>query len=45
MNENSSPLHVGLDVHKETIMVIYAADDRSEVVTLGTLSTRLCNPV
>jgi transposase len=37
----ASTLFVGLDVHKETIAVAYAADDReAAVVAFGTIGTR-----
>ncbi len=40
----ASTLFVGLDVHKETIAVAYAADDReAEVVAFGTIGTRQCD--
>src|SRR2546426_267218 len=40
----ASTLFVGLDVHKETIAVAYAADDReAEVVAFGTIGTRPCD--
>ena len=38
---HSSPLFVGLDVHKETIAVAYVAEEReAEVLFLGTIGTR-----
>ena len=41
MEESSKTLYVGLDVHKDTITVAYAAEDRAtEVVTLGMIGTR-----
>ena len=41
MNESSKMLYVGLDVHKESIAVAYAPDDRgAEVVSLGAIGTR-----
>jgi len=41
MNESSKTLYVGLDVHKDSIAVAYAPDDRgAEVVSLGTIGTR-----
>ena len=42
MSESSSKiLYVGLDVHKESIAVAYAPDDRgAEVVSLGAIGTR-----
>jgi transposase len=41
MSESSKTLFVGLDVHKDTIAVAYAVDDRGvEVVSLGTIGTR-----
>ena len=41
---HSSPLFVGMAVHKETIAVAYAADDReAEVVSVGTIGTRQCD--
>src|SRR5205809_3321650 len=44
MGESSMTLFVGLDVHKDTIAVDYAAEDRStEVVSLGMIGTRQCD--
>jgi transposase len=44
MGESSKTLYVGLDVHKDTIAVAYAPDDRgAEVVFLGTIGTRQCD--
>ena len=41
MLESSKTLYVGLDVHKDSIAVAYAPDDRgAEVVSLGTIGTR-----
>jgi transposase len=41
MGESSKTLFVGLDVHKDTIAVAYAVEDRgAEVVSLGTIGTR-----
>src|SRR5215510_6212481 len=40
----ASTLFVELDVHKETIAVAYAADEReAEVVAFGTIGTRQCD--
>ena len=44
MKQSSITLYVGLDVHKESIAVAYAPDDRdSAVVALGTIGTRQCD--
>ena len=44
MNESSRTLYVGLDVHKDSIAVAYAPEDRgAEVVSLGTIGTRQCD--
>jgi transposase len=41
MGESSKMLFVGLDVHKDTIAVAYATEDRGiEVVSLGMIGTR-----
>jgi len=41
MNESSKPLYVGLDVHKDSIAVAYAPEDRGgEVLSLGAIGTR-----
>ena len=44
MGESSKTLFVGLDVHKDTIAVAYAAEDRgAELVSLGMIGTRQCD--
>ena len=44
MTESSKTLYVGLDVHKESIAVAYAPEDRgAEVVSLGSIGTRQCD--
>jgi transposase len=44
MNQSSKTLYVGLDVHKESIAVAYAPEDRgAEVVSLGPIGTRQCD--
>src|SRR5436309_3476575 len=41
MGKSSKSLFIGLDVHKDTIAVAYAAEDRGiEVVSLGMIGTR-----
>ncbi len=41
MGQSSKSLFIGLDVHKDTIAVAYAAEDRgTEVVSLGIIGTR-----
>ena len=41
MGQSSKSLFVGLDVHKDTIAVAYAPEDRgAEVVLLGMIGTR-----
>src|SRR2546428_1787492 len=43
MDESSKTLYVGLDVHKDSIAVAYAPEDRgAEVVSLGPIGTRQC---
>jgi transposase len=40
----SSPLFIGMDVHKESIAVAYVAQDQgAEVTSLGTIGTRQCD--
>jgi hypothetical protein len=44
MAESSKTLYVGLDVHKESIAVAYAPEDRgAEVVSLGSIGPRQCD--
>jgi hypothetical protein len=44
MEESSKSLYVGLDVHKESIAVAYAPEERgTEVVSLGAIGTRQCD--
>ena len=44
MEQSSKSLYVGLDVHKESIAVAYAPEDRgAEVVSLGRIGTRQCD--
>ena len=44
MPESSKTLYVGLDIHKESIAVAYAPEDRgAEVVSLGAIGTRQCD--
>ena len=44
MAESSKTLYVGLDVHKESIAVAYAPEERgAEVVSLGSIGTRQCD--
>jgi len=44
MEDSSKTLYVGLDVHKESIAVAYAPEDRgAEVVSLGSVGTRQCD--
>lgn len=41
MSESSRTLYVGLDVHKDSIAVAYAPDERgAEVVSVGAIGTR-----
>ena len=41
MDQSSKILYVGLDVHKDSIAVAYAPEDRgAEVVSLGSIGTR-----
>jgi transposase len=41
--KNGSTLHVGLDVHKESIVVAYASGDGGDPVHLGAIGTRQCD--
>src|SRR5260370_902509 len=44
VDESSKTLYVGLDVHKDSIAVAYAPEDRgAEVVSLGAIGTRQCD--
>lgn len=44
MGESSRTVFVGLDVHKDTIVVAYAPEDRgAEIVSWGTIGTRQCD--
>jgi transposase len=44
MDEFSKTLYVGLDVHKESIAVAYAPEDRgADVVSLGSIGPRQCD--
>jgi transposase len=44
MEQFSKTLYVGLDVHKDSIAVAYAPEDRgAEVVSLGLIGTRQCD--
>ena len=44
MDKSNRTVYVGLDVHKDSIAVAYAPEDRgSEVVSLGTIGTRQCD--
>lgn len=44
MPQYTTTLFVGLDVHKDSIAVAYAPEDRSvDIVSLGTIGTRQCD--
>src|SRR6266571_1739311 len=44
MDESSKTLYVGLDVHKDSIAVAYAPEDRgADVVPVGAIGTRQCD--
>ena len=40
---NGSTLHVGLDVHKDSIAVAYAGADGAAPVHIGSIGTRQCD--
>jgi len=41
--KNGSTLHVGLDVHKDSIAVAYAGEEGTAPVSLGSIGTRRCD--
>lgn len=44
MPQYTTTLFVGLDVHKDSIAVAYAPEDRNaDIVSLGTIGTRQCD--
>ena len=44
MDQSSKTLYVGLDVHKDSIAVAYAPEDRgADVVSLGAMGTGQCD--
>jgi len=44
MEQSSKTLYVGLDVHKDSIAVAYAPEERgAEVLSLGAIGTRQCD--
>src|SRR6266581_4920313 len=44
MEKSSRTLYVGLDVHKDSIAVAYAPEDRgADIISLGTIGTRQCD--
>jgi len=44
MEESSKTVYVGLDVHKDSIAVAYAPEERgAEVESLGSIGTRQCD--
>src|SRR6266496_5076003 len=44
MEQSSKTLYVGLDVHKDSIAVAYAPEDRgADVESLGAIGTRQCD--
>ena len=44
MEESTKSLYVGLDVHKESIAVAHAPEERgTEVVSLGAIGPRQCD--
>jgi len=44
MKKSTTKLFVGLDVHKDSIAVAYAPEQRgSEIISLGSFGTRRCD--
>ena len=44
MKQSTTKLFVGLDVHKDSIAVAYAPEQRgAEIISLGSIGTRQCD--